>query len=141
MPQVEPPARFVVLEHIWNDTHLDLMLEFGPALATWVLPVERNPRVATTIWRIADHRLAYLDYEGPLSGNRGRVRRIERGTYQAKLWEPNRVSVVLCGQRPEWTGLFELVENQAWVGPNTGTVPRGAPWLLLAQRANRNIRP
>ncbi len=29
--------------------------------------------------RIADHRAAYLSYEGPISGNRGTVRRIASG--------------------------------------------------------------
>jgi hypothetical protein len=32
--------------------------------------------------RLADHRLAYLDYEGPVTGNRGNVRRIDVGTYR-----------------------------------------------------------
>ena len=30
--------------------------------------------------RIADHRPAYLTYEGPISGDRGTVRRLARGT-------------------------------------------------------------
>src|SRR5262245_43439326 len=29
--------------------------------------------------RLDDHRPAYLDYEGPVSGNRGKVRRLVRG--------------------------------------------------------------
>jgi hypothetical protein len=31
---------------------------------------------------LANHRRAYLEYEGEISGNRGRVSRIEEGTYQ-----------------------------------------------------------
>jgi hypothetical protein len=31
--------------------------------------------------RLADHRLAYLDYEGPVSGDRGIVRRLDTGTF------------------------------------------------------------
>ncbi|MCE9524843.1 MAG: hypothetical protein K8R36_02165, partial [Planctomycetales bacterium] len=30
-----------------------------------------------------DHRLAYLEYEGPVSGNRGTVSRVEEGEYHA----------------------------------------------------------
>ena len=32
--------------------------------------------------RLPDHRLAYLEYEGPVSGNRGVVRRIDSGKYE-----------------------------------------------------------
>lgn len=32
--------------------------------------------------RLADHRAAYLAYEGPVSGDRGRVRRLAQGTCQ-----------------------------------------------------------
>src|SRR5215510_1835254 len=35
--------------------------------------------------RIADHRPAYLGYEGPVSGDRGRVSRLARGSIQK--WE------------------------------------------------------
>jgi len=31
--------------------------------------------------RLADHRLDYLNYEGPLSGDRGSVLRLESGSY------------------------------------------------------------
>src|SRR5262245_48918907 len=33
--------------------------------------------------RLADHRYAYLDYEGPISGNRGSVRRMAEGFVQS----------------------------------------------------------
>src|SRR5262249_41898667 len=48
---------------------------------------------------LGDHRLAYLDYEGPVSGNRGTVRRVDRGTYRARLWTPGLVRVQLEGGR------------------------------------------
>lgn len=32
--------------------------------------------------KIHNHRLAYLDYEGPISGRRGQVIRVDRGEYQ-----------------------------------------------------------
>jgi hypothetical protein len=42
--------------------------------------------------RIADHRPMYLDYEGPISGDRGRVVRLARGTIEhwretTETWE------------------------------------------------------
>jgi hypothetical protein len=80
-----PPAlRYVVLRHEGvDDPHFDLMFETssGSALATW-----RSPRWPiesdTSLTKLADHRRAYLDYEGPVSDNRGHVRRITSGFYR-----------------------------------------------------------
>ena len=56
------------------------MFEHEGVLRTW----------STTYWpgrrgvmarRLTDHRLDYLDYEGPVSGGRGIVRRIWRGRF------------------------------------------------------------
>ena len=73
--------RFVLLEHDHPILHWDLMLEWGDALKTWRLG--RIPQEASSIEAapLPDHRLAYLDYEGPVSGNRGSVRRIDSGTF------------------------------------------------------------
>jgi hypothetical protein len=49
---------------------------------TWSLP--KLPAQGVTepeAIRLPDHRLAYLDYEGPVSGDRGQVKRIDRGDY------------------------------------------------------------
>src|SRR5947209_2180738 len=80
-----PPAlRYVVLRHEGiDDPHFDLMFETssGSALATWrspQWPIERE----TILTRLADHRREYLDYEGPVSGGRGHVRRITSGFYR-----------------------------------------------------------
>jgi hypothetical protein len=63
-------------------SHFDLMFEFGDALKTYELlrlpiPGERIP-----VQNLADHRLHYLDYEGPVSNNRGHVTRWAKGTYR-----------------------------------------------------------
>jgi hypothetical protein len=74
--------RFVILEHDHPMLHWDFMLEIGGALRTWRLasaPIKMgNPIEATPL---GDHRLAYLDYEGPVSGGRGQVRRWDRGEF------------------------------------------------------------
>ena len=67
--------RFVILEHDYPQQHWDLMLEAGPVLRTWRLaepPDVGRPVAATASF---DHRPVYLDYEGPVSGNRGTVQR------------------------------------------------------------------
>jgi hypothetical protein len=73
--------RFVILIHDYPALHWDFMLENEAVLQTWRLaraPDETGPIDAEPL---ADHRLAYLDYEGPVSGNRGSVHRFDRGEY------------------------------------------------------------
>jgi hypothetical protein len=77
-------TRYVVLYHQtppnWErGPHWDLMLEHEGVLWTWTLAAE--PTQPQTAERLGDHRLAYLDYEGPLSGERGEVSRWDSGTY------------------------------------------------------------
>lgn len=79
-------ARFVILEHDYPHLHWDFMLEAGPVLKTWRLdrmPTEKNEEIRAEV--LGDHRLAYLEYEGPLSGDRGQVMRRDQGTYEIEL--------------------------------------------------------
>jgi hypothetical protein len=85
MNTVPPLNRFVLLHHNWPFPHYDLMLEWHGVLKTWRLPEIPKPGVALTVEAIGDHRLAYLDYEGPVSGGRGEVRRVDAGGYQGDL--------------------------------------------------------
>ena len=39
---------------------------------------------------IPPHRRIYLTYEGPISGNRGSVKRIDEGTFVPVLWTPQK---------------------------------------------------
>jgi hypothetical protein len=78
--------RFVVLRHepgsaSDRELHWDLMLEDESCLRTWSLDSE--PRAGSSIAAIElpDHRKDYLDYEGPVSNERGFVTRFDRGTY------------------------------------------------------------
>ncbi len=59
------------------------MLEEEAVLSTWAIPPQLLPpqSFACTGKRLPDHRIAYLDYEGPVSNNRGTVRCVDRGTY------------------------------------------------------------
>ena len=90
--------RFVVLRHeTREETHWDLMLDRGlgaPGLATWrlVAPPHADAAESIAAVRIGDHRRAYLDYEGSLSGDRGTVARYDAGIYRVihatdQAWE------------------------------------------------------
>lgn len=78
--------RFVILFHTLpaaseRANHWDFMLEFGDSLRTWALAQEPHCKSVVAANVLPDHRLAYLQYEGPISQNRGHVRRIESGRY------------------------------------------------------------
>jgi hypothetical protein len=111
--------RFVVLEHDHPVLHWDLMLEAGAGLRTWRL---RTPPAVGAIVEaepIGDHRPAYLDYEGPVSGNRGRVVRWDAGTFTGDPRGEGRVAVALAGGRLRGTLVLE-----AWGGEWRATFAR-----------------
>ena len=95
--------RFVVLRHELppgdsRTSHYDLMLELGGVLQTWAcdeLPAAGRSILAQ---RLADHRLAYLDFEGPVSGDRGTVSRIATGEYERIAENADELQVRLSGE-------------------------------------------
>ena len=96
--------RFVILLHETppdsnRATHWDFMLEAGDVLRTWALSEE--PRVGTpiSVEALPDHRLAYLDYEGPVSRNRGTVTRWDAGHYLVEQESATHMQVRLHGTR------------------------------------------
>jgi hypothetical protein len=100
--------RFVLLEHDHPHVHLDLMFEVGTVLWTWQLASFPSSEAAVEARRIFDHRLLYLDYEGPISGNRGLVRRLDRGVYEWLEQTTGRLAAWAHGSR--LTGRLELVQ-------------------------------
>jgi hypothetical protein len=90
--------RFVVLEHDWPFPHWDFMLEDGPTLRAWRLLEAPGPFEDVPAEPITRHRLAYLDYEGPVSSNRGTVRRMDDGTFDWVGETEARVEVMLAGR-------------------------------------------
>lgn len=76
--------RFAVLRHVTPATdarpsHFDLLIENGDTLATWALSQPLSEAGRQTACQLPAHRLLYLDYEGPISNNRGEVRRVAGG--------------------------------------------------------------
>jgi len=74
--------RFVILKHDHPFLHWDLLLERESHAQTWRLlrkPCLSEPIAAEPL---PAHRLMYLDYEGPVSGNRGHVEQMLTGTYE-----------------------------------------------------------
>jgi hypothetical protein len=85
------------------------MLEAGETLQTWALNelphdwqnIEGLKCAASNSVpadQLADHRLAYLDYEGPVRGDRGTVTRIDEGTYESRMRAADRLVVDVVGK-------------------------------------------
>lgn len=106
------PTRFVILHHKTDGgEHYDLMLEQGEVLLTWQLPYDPGDgsRLPIPAKRIGDHRKAYLTYEGPVSDNRGQVRRIDSGTVEFNKITAEEYLVRLQGERLQ--GRFRLTRQ------------------------------
>jgi hypothetical protein len=78
--------RYVILRHdtppgFPRPAHWDFMLEEGNYLRCWALMESPDSSLSQQAEALGDHRLAFLDYEGPLTGDRGSVRRWDQGTY------------------------------------------------------------
>lgn len=122
-PCVLPMPRFAVLNHDHPFPHWDLLLEQGAACRTWRLMQRPDSPGATAAEQMPDHRLMYLDYEGPISGGRGRVTRWDWGTFEWLDDQPDRVVVRLQGRLVSGIARLDRVEAGAWdwnpsPGPN-----------------------
>ena len=91
--------RFVILEHDHPFLHWDFMLEAGGVLRTWRLLEAPEAGRVIRAEALGDHRLHYLDYEGPVSGGRGTVKRFDSGRFDWESEEAERVVVRLEGGR------------------------------------------
>jgi len=98
--------RVVLLLHGLADgsSHLDLLVEGAAgedpeerALLAFRLPVDLRERVlegrlgAVSAERLPDHRRLYIDFVGPIPGDRGAVARVGRGTAHRVTESPGSV--------------------------------------------------
>src|SRR5437660_7634987 len=106
--------RFVILEHNHPMLHWDLLLEEGDHLRGWRLA--EPPLAGRTIRAEAtpDHRLLYLDYEGPVTGGRGEVRRWDAGEYEFHQSEEPDLSLNLAGRRFRGPVCLHRERGQKW---------------------------
>ena len=102
--------RFVLHRHSGcGPVHWDLMLEIDDALATWRIaadPLAISPGAEIEATRIQDHRKAYLDYAGAVSGRRGRVEPQDSGQLSVTSGDDDLWAFELAGS--ELQGRFEL---------------------------------
>jgi hypothetical protein len=107
-------GQFVILHHTGHGAeHWDFMLEESGVLATWWCPsnpASLSPDQSLLCKKLPDHRLAYLTYEGPVSRDRGQVRRVEEGEYECISTSDHHRRVRMHGRT--LTGLVELRQEQ-----------------------------
>lgn len=107
--------RFTILTHDHPFPHWDLLLEQGESLRTWRLLDVPDSSGEIAAEPLPDHRLMYLDYEGPVSGGRGDVARWDTGEYVTIRETTERLDLQLSGKR--LTGRFVLehsAESSTW---------------------------
>ena len=98
------------------------MLEVEGALQTWAIQqlpaawagalgrASTDPSESVEATRLADHRLEYLEHEGPVSGDRGHVTRVDGGEYQLLKQNDSLLQVRLVGTH--YSGLVELAQDK-----------------------------
>ncbi len=111
--------RFVILRHEPGPNsiralHWDLMFEWGDALRTFACLHEPSLGHRLSVQRLADHRLHYLDYEGPVSGGRGDVTRWDAGVFSLLEETAQQWRLDVDGTR--WNGpvTLEAVDPENW---------------------------
>jgi hypothetical protein len=103
--------RFAILSHDHPHIHWDLLLEEGNVLRAFRLEGPPAPGRTFEAERINDHRLIYLEYEGPISGDRGEVRQWDAGQFEWSVDATERMVVSLVGRN--FQGELELTRRMS----------------------------
>ena len=80
---------FVILEHDHPFLHWDFLIEDGDGLASWRLLELPESGKRVPALSLPVHRRHYLTWEGPVSGDRGTVRRIYSGKLKGDANSPD----------------------------------------------------
>ncbi|GAB6167412.1 hypothetical protein JCM19992_34120 [Thermostilla marina] len=126
--------RLVVLKHdAPRGLHWDLLLETHTRL--WTFAVSEPPRdwvkrERMPVERLPDHRRRYLEYEGPISDNRGAVSRCDAGDYVVLLRRDGRLRLAV--ETRLLRGILELSASTTAEAPSR--------WTLSFREANPSGR-
>jgi DNA ligase D-like protein (predicted ligase)/DNA ligase D-like protein (predicted 3'-phosphoesterase) len=94
---------FVIQEHHARRLHYDLRLEKDGVLKSWAVPKgipEAGQKVLAV--EVEDHPYEYASFEGEIPKGQygaGMVKIWDKGHYEAKLWEKDKIEVTLDGER------------------------------------------
>ena len=108
--------RYTMSTHDHPFPHWDLFLEQSPTegLRTWRLLLAPDSEIPQSAEALVDHRRIYLDYEGPLSGDRGEVHVWQTGTYEWIEHRPDRMELKLSGSGLQGRILLTRIGTVEW---------------------------
>lgn len=119
------PHRFALLRHTVPEgfarpSHWDLLLEQDEAC--WTVTLDELPqgfddqsnRATVEALRLPDHRKKYLEYEGPVSSERGDVKRVAGGECEWLSATAERICVRLHFNSVGLQVDAERIEGDAW---------------------------
>ena len=120
--------RTAILEHTTADgVHHDWLVE-DPTLANpkaptarlWTVRAAPPPQDWARLERfeltaIPAHRRHYLTYQGPVAGNRGRVKRLAEGTCDARLWTAQRIVMTMQTDRMKLDLELTRLSAELWL--------------------------
>ena len=120
--------RFVILEHDHPYLHWDFMVEEEDSLLTW--RVHSLPSILVDLSdefllaeKLPDHRKHYLDYEGPVSENRGSVSQWDSGDYILEIRDDNLWLGELAGSRLKGFVVLRQAKGPDDVDENGNPIP------------------
>ncbi len=114
------PLIYVIQEHHARRLHYDLRLEKGGVLKSWAVPkgIPETTNVRHLAVETEDHPYEYGSFEGEIPKGQygaGTVKIWDKGYYEAKLWEDDKIEVTLNGERLHGRYVlvrFKKAENQ-----------------------------
>jgi bifunctional non-homologous end joining protein LigD len=118
---------FVVQEHHATHLHYDFRLALDGVLKSWAVPkgVPEEPKVRKLAVQTEDHPLDYADFEGSIPKGEygaGEVRIWDKGSFQLKEREPDKLVFALMGERLK--GTYALVRFK-------GREKQTKNWLIM----------
>jgi hypothetical protein len=114
--------RFVVLHHTGVAApHYDLLFEWEPGEPLTSFRCPTWPPTPGEAWEERpDHRRAYLDYEGPISGDRGVVARRAAGTLRFDVMTVDPPSLVFTFDGSLCVVVAHEIGRGRWVVQSVG---------------------
>jgi bifunctional non-homologous end joining protein LigD len=95
---------YVVHEHHARALHFDLRLEKDGVLKSWAVPkgVPEAPKIRRLAVETEDHPYEYASFQGEIPKGQygaGTVKIWDKGHYEPKVWEQDKIEVKLDGER------------------------------------------
>src|SRR5262249_39577183 len=96
----------------------------GEILRTWRLLEMPAAGRQIRAEALGDHRIAYLNYEGPLSGNRGAVARVDAGEFVIVDETPGQIDLEFSGLVVSGRWQMRRESEDDWILVKNGSEPR-----------------